>query len=284
MSLSANLILENNQLLIKQSEVLVDSRIFSSTLAQTVGSSQIMCSFIGKVADPEAFRIEFSPSDWVAGYGSLLNLNVVLTNQCFLVPDNALINKDHNATGWGLAMHVINALNKANVQLGERVCVLGSGLLSYFICNLLKVAGIYDFTIPGDNEEDPIGNEFDLIIDATGSIDMIQNYSSHLIKGGTILLLGDGYQSHATFNFYPDIHQHSIRLIGYCPTPFSTYNDTKNTLTQNSDLLKYLFDKSCLDVSALSNGPVCIHPQDSIHGLQINFNKPGVILNWPKVV
>ena len=108
-------------------------------------------SSAGTVLEVGAHVVGFSPGDRVAcaggGYANHAQIVDVPANLCAAVPAEVSLEAASLTTIAAIAMHGIRL---ADVELGDRVAVIGCGLVGQIACSLLHAAGVEVFAVDID--------------------------------------------------------------------------------------------------------------------------------------
>ncbi len=173
----------------------------------------------------------------------------------------------------------LNAVRPARIQLGERVVVVGAGLVGLLAGRLARLDGattvaVVDpiqarrdlaLTYCADLAADPGGSAttdllealapggFDVVIEATGAPAAFVPSLKLARRGGRVILLGSTRGAVEGFDPYSDIHLRGLHVIGahVSTTPTSATADNRWTEAANRDVLLALLRDGLLDVQPL---------------------------------
>lgn len=150
---------------------------------------------------------------------------------------------------------VMNSLEKIPIDGFERVLILGSGSIAAMFSLVLKSFDKY-VVVAGRNEEklnlleknigvrvykmDKLSGKFELVIDTTANLNVIQNSFELIDKGGYFLMFA-GLEKDSKINLTPHIlHYNEIQLLtSFHHTPQSVRN-AYNFLIKNHKQLEFL--------------------------------------------
>ncbi|MCC6177655.1 MAG: zinc-binding alcohol dehydrogenase [Chloroflexi bacterium] len=180
----------------------------------------------------------FKPGDRVCGMGPHASASIVDAARFVPIPDEVTF--DHAAMTT-LVCIVMNAVRLARVELGDRVAVVGAGLIGQFALQLARLNGgrptlsvdpiaarrelartcgataAVDPTTPDATEQIERltgGREFDVVFEATGS-PLAFNPALKLVRfEGRMILLGSTRGLVEQFDPYSDVHLKGATLIG----------------------------------------------------------------------
>lgn len=160
-----------------------------------------------------------------------LHCSHFITNasDCIPIQQNFL----KSASAYRLASISLQGVRKADLQLGDNAAVLGLGAIGNLAAQLLYIAGAanvtgFDFikwrrSLAArcnilkvvENAEDPeFYNQFEVVVEATGSPAAI-NTALKIVKPlGTVVLLGSTRGLTQEINFYQDVHRKGITIVG----------------------------------------------------------------------
>jgi len=102
------------------------------------------------------------------------------------------------------AYRVAGALQR--VTSATRAAIVGEGLLYALAETLMRCQGTSILNIEK-------GTDLDLIVDVTGEPASWSETLHLLCSGGTVLLITPPWSKSTDFNFYPEIHRRSLRVI-----------------------------------------------------------------------
>jgi 2-desacetyl-2-hydroxyethyl bacteriochlorophyllide A dehydrogenase len=205
------------------------------------------------------------------------------------------------ATVINLLLVAIQGVNLCDVKLGYRLAVLGLGNIGIFTALMFKKLGCEVTGV------DPIGKrrelatnmgiskvsenlkdeeEFDIVVDATGLSEVINNSVKHLKAYGQLLLLGSPRQSYECdmTPFLSAIHMKNIIVRGAFnnTAPFAPVEGSDNSLLRNYRVVCDLLRNKDIDVSKMIDR--VIDPKDceeAYYDLMYNKDKATCILyDW----
>lgn len=180
----------------------------------------------------------FAPGDRVCGWGPHGSAAVVDAARFAQIPDG--VSFDHAAMTT-LTVIVMNAVRLARIELGERVGVVGAGLIGQLALQLSRLCGARPTvsidpiakrrelaqrcgaTIGLDPSADDAdeqltrmtgGAELDVVFEATGSPAAFNPALRRVAFGGRLILLGSTRGLVDGFDPYSDVHRKGITVIG----------------------------------------------------------------------
>ena len=147
---------------------------------------------------------------------------------------------DEAAACFQLLAIAMQAVRKARIELGETVAVLGAGMVGVMamrlaqLCGGMPVTGVdvdaarldiarqvgADATLPGgeslqgDLRALLDADGADVVIEATGSPQLINTAMQLAAPGGRVILLGSTRGDTESVNFYRDAHKKGLHIIG----------------------------------------------------------------------
>jgi len=153
------------------------------------------------------------------------------------IPDGV---SDRSAAFSQLASIALNGVRKANIQLGERVAVVGAGLVGLLASRLSELSGaqpVVSLDLVAERREkalefgasasfDPSADStdaelvaiapdgFDVVIEATGAAPAFVPALKLAARGGRVVLLGSTRGIVQGFSPYDDAHLKGLTLIG----------------------------------------------------------------------
>lgn len=180
----------------------------------------------------------FAPGDHVAGWGPHGSASVVQADRFARIPDG--VSFDHAALTT-LTVIVMNAVRLARIELGERVGVVGAGLIGQLALQLSRICGArptvaidpiaarrelaqacgatfgLDPAAPDEDEQLTRltgAPDLDVIFEATGSPAAFNPALRRVRFGGRMILLGSTRGLVDGFDPYSDVHRKGITMIG----------------------------------------------------------------------
>ena len=181
---------------------------------------------------------DFEPGDRVAGWGPHGSAAVVPASRFARIPEG--LSFDHAAMTT-LTVIVLNAVRLARIELGERVGVVGAGLIGQLALQLSRLCGARPtvsidpisarrelaLTCGATFGLDPSaadadaqlerltgGAELDVVFEATGSPAAFNPALRRVRFGGRLVLLGSTRGLVDGFDPYADVHRKGITMIG----------------------------------------------------------------------
>jgi threonine dehydrogenase-like Zn-dependent dehydrogenase len=128
----------------------------------------------------------FVPGDRVAGPFHHQSLETVAEAKCFLVPSGVA---PERAALVGLGIIALHGVRRARIAWGERVLVLGRGILGRLAAALADLNGAGAVALAG--RTDPVADgAFDVVLDVTGNPEALGRAARAAAPGGRLVLLG----------------------------------------------------------------------------------------------
>ena len=148
---------------------------------------------------------------------------VTLEHKCHPIKTDPL-----EASAFRLASIALQGIRRAQIQLGDSVCVLGLGPIGNLAAQFARLAGAVHVTGVdlldyrqalalecGTNVTSVSAEEaFDVVIEATGLSSVIQSAFTLAKQRGKVILLGSPRGLTNGVNFYTDVHRKGISIIG----------------------------------------------------------------------
>jgi 2-desacetyl-2-hydroxyethyl bacteriochlorophyllide A dehydrogenase len=180
----------------------------------------------------------FGPGDRVCGWGPHASAAIVDAARFATIPET--VSFDHAAMTT-LTVIVMNAVRLARIELGERVGVVGAGLIGQLALQLSRLCGArptvaidpiearlelarrcgatvgLDPTAAGADEQLERltgGRELDVVFEATGSPAAFNPALRRVRFGGRLILLGSTRGLVESFDPYADVHRKGITIVG----------------------------------------------------------------------
>lgn len=186
----------------------------------------------------------FEPGDHVCGWGPHASAAIVDARRFVQIP--AGVSFDHAAL-TSLGTIVMNAVRLARIEIGERVAVVGAGLIGQLALQLSRLSGArptvavdliearlalartcgatagVDPSAPDADQQFAsltaghglgAGHGFDVVFEATGSPAAFNPALKRVAFGGRLILLGSTRGLVDSFDPYDDVHRKGITIIG----------------------------------------------------------------------
>jgi L-iditol 2-dehydrogenase len=198
---------------------------------------------------------------------------------------------------------VINAVRMARVELGERVAVVGAGLVGLLACRFARLEGGRRLTAVELLPErralaegygraralepaaaDALAEGFDVVFEASGAPAGVPAALRLARKGGRVVLLGSTRGLVDGFDPYGDVHVKGLTLLGahVSTTPVAGSLRERWTEAANRELILRLLGDSELDVAPLITDRVA--PADGPDAFRRLAEAPsehlGVLIEW----
>lgn len=260
-------------------------------------------SFSGEVLDVGSEIEGFMPGDRIAG---------PLPHQSYAVEDRperlarfAVVPagvSDLEASTSQLGCIALNGLRRAAIELGQRVVVIGAGMLGLLAAQLARTAGASTVTVldtlaprrhaaqalgfeaPDPAELAAVTEAYDVVVEVTGSAHAFVPALRLAAREGRVVLLGSTRAEVPGFNPYQDAHRKGLTLVGahVSTTPTSGGAPPRWTEAANRAVFFELVRQRRLDARSLvsdvispSGGPAAFealaeHPERHL----------GVAIDW----
>jgi 2-desacetyl-2-hydroxyethyl bacteriochlorophyllide A dehydrogenase len=148
-------------------------------------------SAVGTVLEVGRNVRSLRPGDRVAGHISHASLACVRLGRCVRVPEGV---GDREAAFVTLGVIALQGVRKAGIRFGDRVAVLGRGVLGILAARLARIAGSSEVVIcgrtPPPDRGGPTRERYDVVLDATGNPDAVADAALLAAPGARIVLLG----------------------------------------------------------------------------------------------
>jgi NADPH:quinone reductase-like Zn-dependent oxidoreductase len=194
------------------------------------------CSMIGRVAEVGGAADKLQIGDRVSAIGPAASRVLLPAEACLEVPDTVEAGK---AVYWALLSALVRSARQLGIELGESALVLGGGLTGRLLAELSMAAGAarvmgLDATRSADSPNQPydgpaptpmwyanmttlrkeLPDEVDVLIDVLGDFGQLYQVLPLVRAGGRVLSLAANDAPPVEFDFYPNIHRRSLKLIG----------------------------------------------------------------------
>ena len=187
-------------------------------------------SLCGRVLEKGGEVSGLEPGDLVAANAPHWSHHVIDAEKCVRLPEGM---DPEEASAFRLASISLQGVRKADIQLGDRVAVLGLGAIGNYAAQLAYVAGAgevigFDFVdwrrklaedcgvlhTESDGDAPGFENAFDVVFEATG-VPPVVNTALRMVKPlGRVILLGSTRGLTDGVNFYRDVHRKGVSIIG----------------------------------------------------------------------
>ena len=231
-------------------------------------------------------------------------------DELMMIPDGLSFDE---ATFFALGSIALQGIRKAYIELGESVVVLGQGLVGQLSLQMAKLSGgmpvvgvdLYDYRLNlsskngADHVLNPLevdlveeieklteGKGADVVIEATGNADLINEAFKLVGEYGRLIILGSP-RGTSEVNFYPEIHKKGIRIIGAHNRTRPKHESYHGWWTQRDDssLVLMLVSSGRLNVRDLITVKMgfreapeayarLINEKDSVLGIVLDWNQP----------
>jgi predicted dehydrogenase/threonine dehydrogenase-like Zn-dependent dehydrogenase len=148
-------------------------------------------SAVGTVLEAGRGVHSVRPGQRVAGHIPHASLACVRVDRCVQVPARA---GDREAAFVTLGVIALQGVRKAGIRFGDRVAVLGQGVLGILAARGARIGGASEVAICGRNlqsdSRQPIGGRYDVVLDVTGNPDAVTDAVRLAAPGARIVLIG----------------------------------------------------------------------------------------------
>ena len=184
------------------------------------------CRIIDKADNLEGFEV----GQVVVCQARHASHQTIDANRCIILPESI---SQIDAAVYTIASIALQGVRKAQIQLGDNVCVLGLGSIGNLAAQLSKVAGAgyvegIDFVdrrrelalesgldaASASSEEPSLKSGYDIVIEATGAPKAVLSAFKLAKKYGKVILLGSTRGNTDDVNFYMDVHRKGLTIIG----------------------------------------------------------------------
>ena len=197
--------------------------------------------------------------DMICQNGKHASYNVVDANQFVLVPEGV---SPREATVFRLASIALQGLRKIQIQIGDRVAILGLGPVGNLAVQTAKLAGALEvdvFDISAERRElalkcgadhaynnlaDPaFAMKYDVVVEASGARGVVPSTFEAAKKFGKVLLLGCTRNTEDGVNFYKDILKNALTVVGaheFCRPQVDNCGILKTTHYDDTTMLNFI--------------------------------------------
>lgn len=148
-------------------------------------------SGVGTVLEVGRGVLALRPGLRVAGQFPHASLAIARVDRCVPVPD---ILGDNEAAFVTLGVIALQGVRKAEIRFGDRVAVLGRGVLGILAARAAWIAGASEVTVcgrtPSAGGSGMPSGRYDVVLDVTGNPDAVTDAARLAAPGARILLIG----------------------------------------------------------------------------------------------
>jgi NADPH:quinone reductase-like Zn-dependent oxidoreductase len=192
-------------------------------------------SLYGKVVQIGNGAHHLRLGDWVSAIGPVASRVALDPRGCVPVPASE---NGNQAPFLALLVTLVRLIRSLQIEIGESVLILGSGLTATLMARLAFLSGAGAVAAIGCEpaettrtaflnygkadphwalekvaaDDKPLNGAADLLIDVTGDVKHINEALSLVRDSGRVMLLGLGHTSPADFDFYRYIHRRSLQV------------------------------------------------------------------------
>lgn len=185
-------------------------------------------SCTGRILETGPLVTDLKPGSLVAVRASHCSHFLADSSSCIPIDTEQL----KPASAFRIASISLQGVRKADIQIGDRVAVLGLGAIGNFAAQLSQIAGageVIGFDLLEDRRSvasacnishtmekagSDLYNSFDSVIEATGSPSAINSALKLVRPLGNVVLLGSPRGLTEQVDFYTDVHRKGIQIIG----------------------------------------------------------------------
>lgn len=247
-----------------------------------------------KATNSEKFKV----GDRVCGSGPHASAAVVDAGGFELIPDEVSFD---DAAMTTLCVIVLNGVRLARIQLGERVAVVGGGLIGQLASRFARLSGarpvvLIDpiearrrLAIEGGIDEalepaQAAGGQYAAVFEATGSPDAFNPALKLVQRQGRLIALGSTRGIVQQFDLYADLHLRGVSLIGAHLTTTPAFETPYNpwTIGNNRKLaLQLIADEELRLRSLVSHRAAATEGPELFNRLATSRESYfGVLLRW----
>ncbi|HVF10743.1 MAG TPA: zinc-binding alcohol dehydrogenase [Abditibacteriaceae bacterium] len=264
-------------------------------------------SLVGEVSEVGAQVHEFKIGDRIAAAASHTGCAVVKAAGGVLIPDDV---GDDDAAFFMLGAIALQGVRKAHLELGEAVIVMGAGLVGVLAMQLAKSNGGLpvicidqdehrlafaleagaDAVLAADENLTQSINDLcgtggaTVVIEATGNPHAILTAFALAQRGGRVVLLGSTRGETEHVNFYRDVHQKGLTILGAHNSARPLHDSAAGRWTLHDDqevVLKLLSSRRMNVHSLITHRFVWQQAADAYALLaQAGGNTQGILLDW----
>ncbi len=257
--------LRGNQVLIKTEVSLISP---GTERAHLLGMQNTPRSFprdpegynnIGRIIGTGKDVKEFKEGEMVASGANHASHVILEKDKILKVPEKL---SPESVVFFNMGAIALNGIRSADIELGESVAVIGQGIIGQMASQLARMNGAFpvisidqmrsrleiskeygsDFVIDAKEESVreiiqgiTMKQGVDIVIEATGSPEPINDSFSFIKTRGRIILLGSPRGETTHVNFYPDIHRRGISIIGSHGFARPVHESSKHSWTWKDD-------------------------------------------------
>lgn len=139
--------------------------------------------------------------------------SLAANEECFAALPAGLSAEPERLLAWAMLLRVLQAVRAAAIAPGESVGVLGDTLLAE-----LTACFVREFTWAGQvvtikTRAERSDASVQALLDTTGDNPGLAAALAGVAPRGRVICLAPAYPSGQAFNFYPDIHKHSLTIL-----------------------------------------------------------------------
>ena len=277
-------------------------RVLAAGQARQHWGSLGWCSLVGRVAQVgnEVNRIRVG--DRVSAIGPVASRVVLPAQECLVVPDS--IDADQ-AAYWALIVALVRSVRRLRIEIGESVLVLGGGLVGNLVVQLSLVAGVALVVGLGSKREVNDNNlkahepglaptwiahqdalqralpqgKVDILIDTLGDFGQLNHLLSLVQDEGRAMLLTANGAVPTDFDFYPNVHRRSLKLMSEGLRTALRHNPQGEARhTAEAEFVNYLCRNNRLHLADYT--ATCVRPTHSIEQILPTPERTSLILEW----
>jgi len=264
-------------------------------------------SNVGVIAVKGSESLGLEVGDRVVSRKSHASHVIVDETEVFKIPENLSFEE---ASFFALGSISLQAVRKADIEIGESVLVLGQGLVGNLALQLARLSGgmplvavdMFDYRLEiskrcgadytfNPRRDDLIeevkniteGEGIDVVIEATGNPKAVSTALKLAGKCGRVVLLGST-RGTSEVNFYSEVHKKGVTIIGAHESIRPRYDSIHGLWTQKDDsiLVLKLLSKGLLRVEDLISAKMSYREAAKAYNLLIysKENTLGIILEW----
>jgi len=167
---------------------------------------------VARLTGTESAYPNLNQAAYVIGWAALDRRVSFKPDSFVLMPEEHSGDMLHRLT-WSILLRIIQVVRKAPIAPGETVCVLGSGFLARQIVRFLQEHTWASHVFQNQTIYDPPAQSVDILIDTVGDQRLLAKALACIRPRGRVILLAPHDFPSRFFNFYPEIHRHSLTLL-----------------------------------------------------------------------
>lgn len=223
----------------------------------------------------------FRPGDRVASRTEHSSLGVYEAERVVAIPDGVSFEQ---AAFCQLALIALQGVRRAAVEPGERVAVLGQGIIGMLAARLAKCAGATDVEGLRLTETEDAPGGFDVVIEASGQPEAMSRAFSLARDGGRVVLLGSPRQPAQDLDLEATVARRGLCVNAAHVSHVPSRPDASGARTWREEantLLRLMADgRLCVDDLVTDRVPPAEIPALYAGLAQRDRRRLGILLDW----